>query len=208
MKTLIASFGFDVDFVLRRLASGRYNRVVLVSLRVSDGFERVKKAYSTLSVVCTSLKVDCILEPVSPTTLFKSARSILLYEVERASEVEIYLTGGPRILVTALLLSTLTLPEDHVLKTHVVVEGEGFECTAHVDVKTLLRRLALDERDKSIVSALEEEKLTLGEVSKRTGIPKSTLHRRLEELIEKDLVLKTEAETYMAKPFFAVTCSE
>jgi len=207
-RTLIASFGFDIDFVLRRLASGKYDRVVLVALKTTDGFERVKKAYSTLSLVCTSLKVDCVLEPITPSVILRSVQSLLLNEAEKADELEVYLTGGPRILVTTLLLSVTMLARDHALKTQVLVEGEGFECIMRIYVNSLLGRLSLDERDKIIISMLEGEKLTLGEIARRTGIPKSTVHRRLEELIEKGLITKTETDTYIANPIAEITCAE
>jgi len=208
MKCLVASFGFDIDFVLRRLTIGKYNRVVLVALKTSEGFERVKKAYSTLSLVCNSLRIECILEPISPSTLFRSVYSILQYEASRASELEIYLTSGPRILVTTLLLSALMLPKDYAMKIKTIVEGEGFDCTVNIDVYKLLERLCLDERDKAIISVIEGRKLTLSEIVKETGIPKSTVHRRLEELITRGLVVKTETETYIAKPTIEVTYTE
>ncbi|MCC6035267.1 MAG: helix-turn-helix domain-containing protein [Desulfurococcaceae archaeon] len=208
MRTLIASFGFDIDFVLRRLASGKYSRVVLVSLKTRDGFERVKKAYSTLSLVCTSLKVDCTLEPVTPNMIPRSVQSLLLNEAEKSDELEVYLTGGPRILVTALLLSVLMLSKDHAQKTQVFIEGEGFDCTMKINVNNLIERLSLDERDKIIINTLEGEKLTLGEIARKTGMPKSTVHRRLEDLIEKGLIARTEIEVYTANPLAEITCVE
>jgi len=58
LRVLIASFEFDVDFVLRWLASQRFDRVLLVALKTHEGFERVRKAYSALSIVCSSLKIE------------------------------------------------------------------------------------------------------------------------------------------------------
>jgi CRISPR-associated protein Csa3 len=205
-RVLLASFGFDVDYVLRRLSSQKYSRVVLLGLRTREGFERVKKAYSTLSIVCTSLKIDCVLEPIDPSNLVRSVYSTLLGETRGADEVEVYLTGGPRILVTALILSTLMLPELEATRIKLVVEGEGFECSMSISVKYLISRLRLDDRDKAILVALEEGRLLLSEVVKKTGLPKSTVHRRLEELVDKGLVVKTEAETYMAEPYVDLVC--
>lgn len=207
MRNLVASFGFDMDFVVRRLAAKKYDKVVLVALKTDEGFEKVKKAYSALSIVCNSLKVDCVLEPVSPSTLFKSVHSILLYEAKKVDELEVFLTGGPRMLVVALLLSTLLIPKEHISKVSLVVEGEGFDCTATINASMLLDVLSLDERDKAIISALESEELTLSEISRRTEIPKSTVHRRLEELVKKGLVVKREAEAYVAKLIVDVVCS-
>jgi len=59
-RTLVATFGFDIDFVLRRLASGRFNRVVLLALYTSEeAYRRVEKAYHTLSIVCKSMNTVC-----------------------------------------------------------------------------------------------------------------------------------------------------
>ena len=205
-RVLLASFGFDIDYVLRRLATQRYSRVVLLGLKTREGFERVKKAYSTLSIVCSSLKVDCVLEPIEPSNMLRSTYSTLLGEARGAEEVEVYLTGGPRILVTALIISTLTLPEPEATRTKLVVEGEGFECSMSISVRDLINRLRLDDRDKTILVSLEEGRLTLSEIVKKTGLPKSTVHRRLEELVEKGLVAKTEAETYITKPYVDLVC--
>jgi CRISPR-associated protein Csa3 len=207
-RAIIASFGFDVDFVLRRLASSRYDRVVLLSLKTPDGFERVKKAYSTLSIICNSLKIECILEPISPSLLLKSVYSILLHETRSNDEVELYLTGGPRMLIAALLISATMLPVTEARKTRVIVEGEGFECTLTVELSILLEILRLDERDKSIVKTLESEEQTLAEVSRKTGLPKATLYRRLGELIAKGVVLKTNTEAYKARQLAEINCIE
>jgi len=207
-RVLLASFGFDVDYVLRRLATQRYDRVVLLGLKTREGFERVKKAYSTLSIVCSSLKVDCVLEPIEPSNILRSTYSTLLREAEGADEVEVYLTGGPRILVTALLLSTLRLTGPQAEKIKLVVEGEGFDCSMSVNLHLLLEALRVDDRDKQILLALEGERLTLSEIARKTGLPKSTLHRRLEELVDKGLVVKTESETYALKRHIEIICLE
>lgn len=207
-KLLIASFGFDIDFVLKKLASEKYDRVVLVALKTQSGFERVRKAYSMLSIICNSLKLDCVLETIPPGSLSTTIYSLLEREIETSDEVEVYLTGGPRILVVSLLTSALMLLDTKAVKTRIVVEGEGFECTMKINLSLLLTLLKLDEKDKLIVENLRNTKYTLAEVSKRTGIPKTTLYRRTEELIEKGLVVKTERETYLVEDPVEIVCSE
>jgi CRISPR-associated protein Csa3 len=147
-----------------------------------------------------------VLEPIEPSNILRSAYSTLLGEARGAEEVEVYLTGGPRILVVALIISTLMLPEPEATRTKLVVEGEGFECSMSIGVQDLVSRLRLDDRDKVILTTLEEGGLKLSEIVKKTGLPKSTVHRRLEELVEKGLVAKTEAETYIAKPYVDMVC--
>ncbi len=206
MSVLIASFGFDIDFIVKRIASKKYSKVVLIALKTGSGFKKVEKAYDTLNILCNSLNIACRLEPVTPEALFESVRSILLREVSGPGEVEVYLTGGPRMLVVALLLSLLTLPLEYVSKTKVVVEGEGFECSLLADLQLLIALLKLDERDRIIVSNLEGSRNTLAEIARKTGIPKATLYRRLEELVEKKIVVKEEF--YSVKNIAEVTCVE
>jgi len=206
-RTLIASFGFDVDFVLRRIASVQsYDRVVLLAIQTS-GFERVMKAYSTLSLVCTSLKKECVLEPVKPgEDIMRTISSILKREIEKAY-VDVYLTGGPRILVVALLLSLLTLPHELSSKTKVVIEGEGFDCYMELDVALLQEVLRLDTRDKAILQALIiHGPLTLSELAEITNLPRSTTYRRLEELMIKKLIERTESDTHRARNYLQVIC--
>jgi CRISPR-associated protein Csa3 len=206
-RTLIASFGFDVDFILRRMATVKsYGRVVLLAIQTS-GFERVMKAYSTLSLVCTSLKKECVLEPIKPgEDIMRPISSILKREVERAY-VDVYLTGGPRILVAALLLSLLTLPKELASKTKVIIEGEGFDCYMELNVALLQEVLRLDTRDKLILQTLViHSPLTLGELAEMINLPRSTTYRRLEELMIKKLVEKTESGTYRVKNYLQVIC--
>ena len=111
-------------------------------------------------------------------------------------------------MVTALLLSTLRLTGPQAEKIKLVVEGEGFDCSMSVNLHLLLEALRVDDRDKQILLALEGERLTLSEIARKTGLPKSTLHRRLEELVDKGLVVKTESETYALKRHIEIICLE
>lgn len=208
-RVLIASFGFDIDFVMRKLANREYSKIVLLALYTSDeAFKRVEKAYHTLSVACKSLGVDCILEKIEPEKLIRSLSSTLRANVEdpRVERVEVYLTGGPRILVTALVLSTLLLPSTLAERVEISVEGEGFECEARVDLAKYAELVRLDERDKKIVFELQARgPQKLSELESSTEIPRSTLYRRLEELREKRLVEKEEDE-YRLVDIASVVC--
>jgi CRISPR-associated protein Csa3 len=209
MRYLVASFGFDIDFVFREMTSGKFDKVLLLALRTARGFERVQKAFATLSLICTSLRVECALEPVVPDEkMLRSVYSTLLKAASEAQELELYLTGGPRMLVVALLVAALMLPRELAGKVSVVVEGEGFDCEMRVDPSVLAEKLRLDEKSARIVSALEAGRAKLSEIAREAGLPKSTAHRRLTELMESGLVQEVAAGVYSSKPHATITCRE
>lgn len=206
-KALVATFGFDIDFVLRRLAGKRFNRVVLLSLYTSEEvYRRIEKAYYTLSIVCKSMNIKCEIEKLEPSKLFRGVLSLLRKIVEESESIEIYLTGGPRILVTALTISTLLLPPHLTNKVKVVIEGEGFECEAKINVSKLVEALKLDERDIRILLELQARGPSrISDLSEYTDIPRSTLYRRLEDLQSRGLV-KREEDRHVAEEIYSVVC--
>ncbi|MET1160250.1 MAG: CRISPR-associated CARF protein Csa3, partial [Thermoprotei archaeon] len=209
MRILIASFGFDIDYVASRIISVNPQRVVLLALYTTEeAYSRIEKAFHMLSVMCKSMKIDCKLEKIDPKNLHRSVYTILEYEAGNADELEIYLTGGPRILVATLLLVTLLLPSNILLKTKITVEGEGFNCRLTIDPKVIVERMKLDNRDKMIISKLDVlGKATLSEIARvLENIPRSTIHRRLKELEEKGLIYKMNGY-YAIKELLEITCS-
>jgi len=79
-RTLVATFGFDMDFVLRRISGRKYDRIILLSLKTPEGQKRVEKAYTTLKTVCISMGVDCTLEWLTDKGLVRTIYSILSEE--------------------------------------------------------------------------------------------------------------------------------
>lgn len=208
-KILVASFGFDIDFVVRRLASKGFKKIVLLTLYTNEeAFRRIEKAYHTLSIVCKSMNIECRIEKLEPDKLMRSILSIIQAEVgdPKAERVEVYLTGGPRMLVIATLISALLLPERLVNKVDIVVEGEGFDCEAEIDLAKLLALLKLDSTNRKIVFELQTRgPQGLSELENLTGIPRSTLYRRLKELIEQGLIKRIDSE-YIAEDISSITC--
>lgn len=187
-KTLVATFGFDVDFVLRRIASGSYRKVVLFSLKTKEGEDRVNKAFYALKQVCISLGLECTLDPVEPKGLIRAIYS-RLREIIREKEADLYLTGGPRALVISTLLAALMLPDEDVDKLNVVIEGESFDYSWRVRAKVLRDLINLDRRNKKIVLTLATmHALGLAEISKLSDLPKPTALRRLRDLIKSRIV--------------------
>lgn len=207
-RVLISSFGFDIDFVLKRIATVTgFNRVILLALYTGeDVFRRIEKAYDTLKIVCSSLKIDCILEKINPDKILRHVLTIVKKTVEESESVEVFLTGGPRILVSVIILSLLMLPKHLADRVKIIIEGEGFPCTLEINLSKYQELLKLDNRDLTIVFELQTRgPLQLSSLEENTGIPRSTLYRRLEDLIKKKLVVKEE-DKYIAEELFNITC--
>jgi len=189
-KTLVATFGFDIDFVLRRISGREYGKIILLSLKTPEGEKRVEKAYTTLKTVCISMGVDCALEWLEKNGFVRTIYSILSREAGEAS-VELYLTGGPRVLVVSALTAALMLSDRHAEKINIVVEGEAFEKTWEAPLKTLKKLVALDEKSREVVMHTAVLRRTsLAELSRKLGLPKPTVLRRLRELVDKGVVCK------------------
>ena len=108
-RILIASFGFDLDFVLRRIARKNYSSVVLLSLKTNDsGERRVDKDFSTLKSFCLSAGVDYELERLNSKCLIRSIYSIIKEKMKNG-KIELFLTGGPRILVVSTIFASFML---------------------------------------------------------------------------------------------------
>jgi CRISPR-associated protein Csa3 len=189
-KTLVATFGFDIDFVLRRISGRKYDKIILLSLKTPEGEKRVEKAYTTLKTVCISMGVDCALEWLTENRFVRTIYSILSREAGEAS-VELYLTGGPRILVVSALTAALMLSSSHAEKINMVVEGEAFEKTWEAPLKTLKKLVALDEKSREVIMHTAVlRRASLAELSRMLGLPKPTVLRRLRELMDKGVVCK------------------
>ena len=128
---LVASLGFSPEFVLRRIARGGegLGRVVVVGLW-TDGasWGRVEDAFSSIRYFCGKLGVECVLERVVlGEGLVSQLLSILEREARGFGGVELFLTGGPRIVVVGFVIAGLLLDYSLQERVTLVVWGEGFE---------------------------------------------------------------------------------
>ena len=184
-EVIVATLGFDADFVLRRLMRGASGRVVLLALRVDESsWARVDSAFKLIQAFCSYNKVDCTLEPVSTTRSIVEIYSILRREVEKHKSLELFLTGGPRIMVVSTLIASLLLLPEHAEKVKVVVEGEAFPATIEVDIGILQKLLLLDEAERRILVALlqYDKGLTAPKIVAISKVPKTSTYRKLKTL--------------------------
>jgi len=194
-EALIATLGFDADFVLRRLMKGAPGRVVLLALKVDEAsWARVESAFRLVQAFCSYRRVDCVLEPIGVDRIVAAVYSVLRRELERGCELlELFLTGGPRIMVVSALLAALLLPREHSVKVKAVVEGEAFEASLEVDVDVLQKLFTLGYGERRILITLYNhwQGLTASRVAALSGTPRTSTYRKLNTL--KSLGLVEEA---------------
>lgn len=200
MYCVLATLGFDTDFMNRRLArEPRPDKVVLLGLKVDEeSWRRVEKAFNIISYYCSTLKVQCSLEEISPDTMVREVVGVIERESrEGCSDVELFLTGGPRALVIASAIAMLFASTEAELK--IVVEGETFDVTLEVPARSLKRILSLSELERRILLEAREP-VTPPELARRLQISKATAYRKLRALAEIKLVERADGgeERYIA----------
>jgi len=199
---VIATLGFEADFALRRLsASPKVSRLVCVGLRVDEhGWSRVERAFKLISYYCYSAQVDCLLEPLSITSIVEEFTSILRREASRCSKVELYLTGGPRLaVVVAVLTSAMVLRglEDRV---SIVVEGETFDARLEVPVGTYRKVLQLTDLEREIIARAIKESIKPSDLARELRQHKPIVYRKVRALVEAGLLVRVQGfrEEYVA----------
>jgi CRISPR-associated protein Csa3 len=196
VDTLVATLGFDADFVLRRLTRGAPDRIVLLALKVDESsWSRVDSAFKLIQAFCSYRRVNCVLEPVNMDRPVVEVYSILKRELEGVRErLELFLTGGPRIMVVSALLAALLLPPEHSRKVRVVVEGEAFTASLEVDIGILQKILTLDHTERKILLTLFEHQqgLTAPRIAMMSKTPRTSIYRKLHTLESQGLVKKVD----------------
>lgn len=201
-RVLVASLGFTVDFAIRRvtdLGRGGIGRFMGVGLHTGDedAWRRVEEAYKLLSHYLTSLGIPSELRRVRlGPSMVREARDALARAGSLAGPdglVEVYVTGGPRVLTTALLVAALTSAPEVRDRVVVTAYGEGFRADFQLRVGPLVRLLRLDDDSRRIVDALAASGgMRAEELREALGMKRSTLYKRLRELSLAGLVRSEE----------------
>ena len=196
---LVASVGFTTDFIVRRLSRGGVRRVVAVGLRVEEdprSWERVEKSFQVLDSFLRTMGIEGELVPVaSGGSLLRELTELLLAELRGSAcggdcVVEVFLTGGPRILVVSLALATLLLPDEALRRVVISVYGEQFDAELVIRPWYVAVLRGLDAVERKILEAL----VRLGgsarpsELLVELGIARSTLYKKLARLRRLGLV--------------------
>ena len=201
-RVLVASLGFTVDFAVRRVADlgrGEVRHFIGVGLHSGDEdvWKRVEEAFKLLSHYLTSLGIPSELRVVRlGRSMVREARDALARASSLAGPgglVEVYLTGGPRILTATLVIAALTSTPEVRDKIVITAYGEGFKADFQVHVGLLAKLLSLDEASLGIVHTLARTGGLRAEDLRNTlGMKRSTLYKKLKELSGMGL-LRSEA---------------
>jgi len=211
-KVLVASFGFDERFALRAISDHRPRKIIAVALDTGPSARnRVEKAFHQLQLFALSLGADAELleirysgEPVSRLSwiIRKRLRSL----IEGYSGVVVLLSGGPRILVVALLLASMALRGGTGGEVLVRIDGEGFDALVEEPVDALIPAQLGDDKVSQLLELLVEytekgQSLGPSEAARILGIPRSTAHRWLRRLVEEGLAdYNPDTGLYRATP--------
>jgi CRISPR-associated protein Csa3 len=195
----VATLGFDADLVLRRVRQGGYGRIKCLALRVDDAsFRRVENAFATVEFVADRLSVPAELRAFEPGRgLVRGVLAELESELARgADEVELYLSGGPRLLVVAALIASLLVHPSFADRVRVVVEGEGFEASLEAPAGWLKRLASLTSEEVEVLNYVAGVgRARPPELARDLGLPKATAYKRLRKLAEEGL-LAQEGDYY------------
>ncbi len=190
-RTLVATLGFDADLVLRRIRAGSgYAKIKCLSIRVDEAsFRRVENAFSTVKFVADRLGIPAELRA------FEAA----------VSEVEVYLSGGPRLLVVATLLATLLVDSHFIGNISVVVEGEAFEGVIQAKADWLKELVKLSNEEISILSyAAGKGAVKPSDLVRDLDIPKATAYKKLKKLAERKLLREKDGEYALSDQLFSI----
>jgi CRISPR-associated protein Csa3 len=201
---LIATLGFDADLILRRLTRhGGYRAIKCLGLRVDEAsFRRVENAFSTVKFVTERLNTQAELRAFEPGRGLVRGITAEIEKEAAKDLVEVYLSGGPRLLIVATLIATLLVDPLFLENITIVVEGEGFEGEIKSRADRLKKLIGLSGEEIDII------KYTAGKdavkplnLVKDLKIPKATAYKKLRKLATEGFLEEKNGE-YILKQLF------
>lgn len=203
MLCVIATLGFDADFVIRRLSSEpKPLKLVCVGLRADEyGWRRVEQTFKLVSFYCQPAGVSCLLESVGAKSCVRELRSIMERELRSGcSAIELYLTGGPRISVVAAVLASMILPRSLEENVRIVVEGEAFDARLEVPVGAYRKISQLNDIERRILLEASRGPVRPTELARALGLYKPVAYRRVRGLLKAGLLERVggNREEYVA----------
>ncbi len=205
---LFAVLGFDERPILHCMfaSKARVERVVLIQAETGDrvGEERSERVYQVLSEMLKRMNVVVEKRRLRPQQFLENIVKMARLLEERLADGRralIVLSTGMRPLILALYTATLYKYSGRTAPVEVCIEPEGMpESTLILPLSlvTALADLIRDEKGLRLLEALmgRPEGLTLGDLHRATGLPRSTLYRLLSQLAEKGIVEKVEGKLY------------
>lgn len=205
---VFAVLGFDERPILHCMfaSKARVERVVLIQAETGDrmGEERSERVYQVLSEMLKRMNIVVEKRRLKPQQFLENIVKMARLLEERLGggrRALIVLSTGMRPLILALYTATLYKYSGRTAPVEVCIEPEGMpESTLILPLSlvTAVADLIRDEKGLKLLEALmsSPEGLTLGDIHRATGLPRSTLYRLLNQLAEKGVVEKVEGKLY------------
>ncbi|MEB3774704.1 MAG: hypothetical protein GSR86_07265 [Desulfurococcales archaeon] len=196
-RILIATLGFSMDFILKRVYDREMptvGEVEILALWTDEGsWGRIIDAYNLLRMTLDKAGVRSRLRKITFSNrivgdLRKELLEIALENPE--AEIELFLTGGPRMLVIATLLAAISLREDIVKRVTVTAYGENFPGTLNTRLYQILVLSRLDKKSELILHAIAKGITDSSRLMEEVKMPKSSFYLKIAELDELGLIKK------------------
>ena len=177
---IVVTIGFEEKFALRAVTRrGATENDEIVVLMAKDGDERSERAFKNFCEIIEKVfqKVKVSRVDVDVKNFSEATKKIIEeFLARKENEFVVNLSGGFRLLgVETLLAAILT-------KINAKVELELENSSAVVEFPIKWMQLSMDEKDRKILAALKEGSASLLEISKRTGLNRVTVWRRVSKL--------------------------
>lgn len=203
---IMASMGFSADFVLRRVTDvqslRRVDYVVAVGLDAGDGlWSRVEQTFSILRHYLTGVGIGSELRRIrlSPR-IIREARDEIVYGVSLSGDdgsLELFLTGGPRMLIVSLMVAAYMLDERLIDRVRIVSYGEGFPGSVNIGLRQLRALSLLDEKSRRILESIRSGVSDVKRLTEIVGLPRSTLYLKLDELRALGLIYNSRGKWFI-----------
>ncbi len=189
MKTIVSPLGFHTDQIISFLMEegiSKGDKIVVLRPEEDDyetkGEEAFKKVQDFAEKISKNVEVECTILDTQEFNGLLTDISEIISEVE--GEVVVNLSGGVRSILVALTVNTVF----HGEKIERVYNFEEIERkTKQVDIPYI--PVELKENEKKILKTVKSEgPVTYKELSKQTGLSKSTISRLCKELEGKNIL--------------------
>ncbi len=200
-KTIIvASLGFEEKFLLRaviRRGIKENDKVVVIASEAPneehDIIEKKEKAYKYLKDVIERAftQVEVTRCNVDVTDFYGTIITLrkLLKKLSSEGHVVLNLSGGMRLLIFEILVAAAGLKAD----IEVEIETENSSTCITIPIK-VMQPIELDQTDQKILEEIAKKKTTRLKDLELLEIPKATLWRKLNKLVEEGILEKIKDE--------------
>jgi len=210
-RMFICTLGFDPKFQIRSLIRNNFKDNVKVIVVATPVDAKARNALEDLKKFINEYLTNSSIETIEvrPLDVIDSIiRLCNIFKRKVNEDTIVNISGGMRLLIFETFLAVILSG----IKCKVEVELENFMGVAEIPIEVL--KVRVDVVTCKILKCLRERRMTTGEIQVITGIPRSTLYRRLKELVNEGIIKKIEEEgiafyklTGSGKILYEIKCS-